>query len=89
MPPIGAIVGRVDFNDLVLKITPPVGSLEPVVIRYGGFINNVISFLIVAFCVFLLVKGMNKLIRYHEAAAPPTPTEQLLTEIRDLLKNRP
>jgi large conductance mechanosensitive channel len=89
MPPIGVIVGRVDFNNLVLRITPPLGNAEPVVIRYGAFINNTISFLIVAFCIFLMIKLMNKVTRHHEAAAPTPPTELLLTEIRDLLKNRP
>jgi large conductance mechanosensitive channel len=52
-------------------------------------VSITLNFIIVAFCIFLLVKGMNKLVRHQEAAAPPTPTEQLLTEIRDLLKNRP
>jgi large conductance mechanosensitive channel len=89
MPPIGVIINNVDFNDLALRIAPPIGSVPPVVIRYGAFINNVISFVIVAFCVFMMVKVMNKLIRYQEAVAPPTPEEKLLTEIRDLLKNRP
>jgi len=90
MPPAGALVGHVDFNNLALKITPPIGGAEPVVIRYGAFINNVISFIIVAFCVFMLVKVMNRLIKKEEAKpAPPTNEEKLLTEIRDLLKNRP
>ena len=89
MPPIGAVINNVDFNDLVLKITPPIGG-HPVVIRYGAFINNTISFVIVAFCVFMLVKVMNKLIKKEEAKpAPPTNEEKLLAEIRDLLKNRP
>jgi len=59
------------------------------VLAWGDFVTVTLDFLIVAFCIFLFVKGMNKLIRREEAAAPPTPTEQLLTEIRDLLKNRP
>ena len=88
MPVLGAITSNVDFNDLAWKIKSPIGGKE-IVIGYGVFINSVIQFVIIAFCIFLLVKGMNALIRKQEAVAPPTPTEQLLTEIRDLLKNRP
>jgi large conductance mechanosensitive channel len=89
---VGVIIGAA-FNGIVNSlvkdaIMPPIGNAEPAVIRYGVFINNVISFFIVAFCIFLLVKGMNKLIRHQEAVTPPTSTEQLLTEIRNLLKNR-
>jgi large conductance mechanosensitive channel len=70
------------------EATTPDGK-DAVLLRYGTFLNTVIEFSIVAFCVFLLVKGMNALIK-KEAATPtvPPPTEQLLTEIRDLLKNR-
>lgn len=91
MPPIGLLLGKVDFKNLALtlrQVSTPGGN-DAVVIHYGVFLNTIIEFGIVAFCVFLLVKGMNTLIKKHEAAAPPTPTEQLLTEIRDLLKNRP
>jgi large conductance mechanosensitive channel len=59
------------------------------VFAWGDFVTVTLNFVIVAFCIFLLVKGMNKLVSHQEAAAPPTPTEQLLAEIRDLLKNRP
>jgi large conductance mechanosensitive channel len=59
------------------------------VFAWGDFVSITLNFIIVAFCIFLLVKGMNKLVRHQEAVASPTPTEQLLTEIRDLLKNRP
>jgi large conductance mechanosensitive channel len=59
------------------------------VLAWGDFITVTLNFVIVAFCIFLMIKLMNKLIRHEEAAAPPTATEQLLTEIRDLLKNRP
>ena len=91
MPPIGLALGKVDFKNLVFTLreaTTPDGK-DAVMLRYGTFLNTVIEFTIVAFCVFLLVKGMNALIKKAEAApAPPTPTEQLLTEIRDLLKSR-
>jgi large conductance mechanosensitive channel len=59
------------------------------VLAWGDFATITLNFVIVAFCIFLMIKLMNKLTRHHEAVAPPTPTEQLLTEIRDLLKNRP
>jgi large conductance mechanosensitive channel len=91
MPPIGLALGKVDFKNLVFTLreaTTPDGK-DAVMLRYGTFLNTIIEFTIVAFCIFLLVKGMNALIKKAEAApAPPTPTEQLLTEIRDLLKNR-
>jgi large conductance mechanosensitive channel len=91
MPPIGLALGKVDFKNLAITLreaTTPDGK-DAVLLRYGTFLNTVIEFSIVAFCVFLLVKGMNALIK-KEAATPtvPPPTEQLLTEIRDLLKNR-
>jgi large conductance mechanosensitive channel len=56
------------------------------IVTYGIFINNVIRFLIVAFAVFMLVRGMNKLVKRHEETAPPPAQEVLLTEIRDLLR---
>jgi large conductance mechanosensitive channel len=91
MPPIGLALGKVDFKNLAITLreaTMPDGK-DAVLLRYGTFLNTVIEFTIVAFCVFLLVKGMNALIKKEAAApAPPTPTEQILTEIRDLLKTR-
>jgi large conductance mechanosensitive channel len=59
------------------------------VLAWGDFLTITLNFVIVAFCIFLMIKLMNKLVKKHEAVAPPTPTEQLLAEIRDLLKNRP
>jgi large conductance mechanosensitive channel len=99
MPPIGLALGGVDFSDLFLNLSDvQYTSLAAAqeagapVIAYGNFINNVISFLIVAFAVFLLVKAMNRLKKKAEEApaAPPAPTksEVLLTEIRDALKAR-
>ena len=94
MPPIGLLVGRVDFSQLKIVLVPAEPALKhaEVAIAYGAFINTVIQFLIVAFVVFLMVKLVNSL-RRKEAAAPsappaPTPTETLLIEIRDLLKTR-
>lgn len=87
MPVIGAITGGIDFSGLALTI----GSAK---IEYGVFIQDVIDFLIVAFCIFLLIKGVNKIAgKKKEDSAPapapePTKEEQLLTEIRDLLKEK-
>ena len=105
MPPIGLALGGVDFSNIFTVLregTPagPYGSLEAaqeagaVVIAWGAFLNTIISFLIVAFSVFLLVKGINRLRREKaEEPAPetpaPTPDQELLAEIRDLLKQRP
>lgn len=95
MPPIGLAIGGVDFTDLKAVLKPAgvdaTGQLvEAVTINYGVFLQNVFDFLIVAFAVFMLIKGINKLKRKEEVipAAPPEPTrqEKLLGEIRDLLK---
>ena len=92
MPPIGLLTSGVDFSKLewVLKPEDPATKHAAVAIQYGAFINTVIQFLIVAFVIFLLVKGVNSLRRQEaEAAAPaPTPTEALLAEIRDELRKR-
>lgn len=99
MPPIGLLLGGVDFSDLFVNLGDGAyDSLEAAkeagapVIAYGSFINNVISFLIVAWAVFMLVKAMNTLKKKEEAAPaePPAPpkSEVLLEEIRDALKAR-
>jgi large conductance mechanosensitive channel len=91
MPPIGLLMGGLDFSKLewVLKPEDPAtAAVEKVAVQYGAFINTVIQFLIVAVVVFLLVKLVNKVRRADaEEPAPsaPTPEEKLLTEIRDLL----
>jgi large conductance mechanosensitive channel len=94
MPPIGLLLGRVDFSQLKIVLQPadPTRKLAEVAIQYGAFLNTIIQFLIVAFVVFLLIKLISSM-RRQEAAAPapppaPTPTETLLGEIRDLLKTR-
>jgi len=86
MPPIGMLMGSVDFSDLAIKL----GEADTAAtINYGLFINTVIDFLIVAFAIFLLIKGINTLKKKEEEkpAEPPKPSaeEKLLTEIRDLL----
>ena len=95
MPPIGLLLGKVDFSKLewvLVPENPATEAVEKVAIQYGAFINTLIQFLIVAFVVFLAVKAINKLRREQPAepeAAGPTPTEALLAEIRDELKARP
>lgn len=104
MPPIGLLLGGVDFSDMFLLLQAgdpagPYGSLEAaqeagaVVVGYGAFFNAIVAFLIIAFCVFLVVKGYNRMMRDDEEeapAAPPEPSaeEKLLAEIRDLLRAR-
>ena len=107
MPPIGKTMGGVDFKDLFInldpvKLTKAGGAVKSLVdakdagaavIAYGQFINTVIDFTIVAFCIFMLIKGMNTLMKKPTPAPaapppPPEPTkeEKLLTEIRDILR---
>jgi large conductance mechanosensitive channel len=92
MPPIGVLVGGIDFSYLAFTIKEAVGDNPAVVISYGKFIQTVVDFTIVAFAIFIAIKGINTLKRKEEAApaapAEPPAQEVLLTEIRDLLKNR-
>jgi large conductance mechanosensitive channel len=90
MPPIGMALGGVDFSDLAMTLQEASGEVAAVTVNYGSFIQTVIDFIIIAFAIFMVVKGMNKMKKKEEAAppAPPKPSteENLLTEIRDLLK---
>ncbi len=88
-PPLGFLIGGVDFTGLVLSLQPPIEGAKAVTINYGKFIQSCFDFTIVAFALFMLVKVVNKLKR-EEEAAPAKPTEEalLLAEIRDLLKAR-
>ncbi len=92
MPPIGLLVGGVNFANLKVPIGTPLAGGEPVTLNYGVFIQTLVDFLIVAFAIFLVVKAVNSMKRKQEVAPapPPGPTkdQQLLTEIRDLLKAR-
>ena len=99
MPPIGWLIGGVKFSDLKIQLPevhlPGVELMHSVSFKYGNFLQNVFNFIIIAFCVFLLVKAINKLSqkKKEEPAAPapepePTAEEKLLSEIRDLLKNK-
>ena len=91
MPAIGMLIGNVDFTSLVCKIGE---GEEGAVLKYGQFIQNIIDFLIVALCIFLMIKGISKLTAKKEEPAPEPeapagPTqEELLTEIRDLLAKK-
>ncbi|HVH07145.1 MAG TPA: large-conductance mechanosensitive channel protein MscL [Myxococcota bacterium] len=92
MPPLGMVLGGVDFSDKAMVLRAAAGTDPGIAVKYGVFINSVIDFAIVALAVFALVKGINTL-RAQQAAAPappaaPTPTEVLLTEIRDTLRAR-
>ena len=93
MPPIGVLLGGVNFKDLSIIIKEAEGELPAVVLSYGNFIQNVVDFLIIAFVIFMAIKGMNSFKKKEvEAPAPPPPappkSEVLLEEIRDLLKNK-
>jgi large conductance mechanosensitive channel len=103
MPPIGKLTGGVDFKELFINLDPSkltkagtavktvadAKDAGAIVITYGAFFNTILDFLIVSFCIFLVVKGINALKRKEEAVVPePTAQEKLLTEIRDLLRNK-
>ena len=91
MPPLGVLIGGVDFSDLAIILKAATGETPAVTLAYGKFIQTVIDFVIVAFAIFVGVKALNRLKR-EEAVAPslppaPSPEEVLLGEIRDLLKD--
>ncbi|ENM3785121.1 large-conductance mechanosensitive channel protein MscL [Vibrio cholerae] len=90
MPPIGIILGGVNFSDLSFVLLAAQGDAPAVVIAYGKFIQTVVDFTIIAFAIFMGLKAINTLKRKEEEApkAPPAPTkdQELLSEIRDLLK---
>lgn len=94
MPPIGLLIGGVDFSDLVVVIKEAEADAAEVAIRYGTFLQTVIDFVIIAFAIFMVIKAMNTMKKKEEEkpAAPPAPPapsneEKLLAEIRDLLKS--
>lgn len=92
MPPIGLIIGGVDFSNLAVTIKGAAGDAAAVTISYGKFIQTVLDFVIVAFAIFMVVKGMNSLKKKEEEAPakPPEPSKEevLLAEIRDILKQK-
>ena len=89
MPIIGMIIGNVDFSSLEIKLGEPVEGAEQAAIRYGAFIQEIVNFLIIALCIFMVIKVINKLQKKKEEAPAPAPEptkeEVLLTEIRDAL----
>lgn len=92
MPPIGMALGGVDFSELAVTLKEASEGVEAVTVNYGMFINTVLDFTIIAFAIFIVIKQMNKLKKEEAEPEPepeedPKPTqEELLTEIRDLLK---
>ena len=88
MPIVGLLLGRVNFESLKIVLKEAEGKTPELSINYGLFIQNTVNFIIIAFVIFLIVKVINKMRKQQEAETPvvPTQTEQLLTEIRDLLK---
>lgn len=101
MPPIAYATGGIDFSQKSIDLPgsmidpatkdkpPPEQKMIPVKLKWGAFLQKVIDFLIIAICLFLVIKGMNKIQKKkEEAPPPPTPSEILLTEIRDILKNQ-
>ncbi|MBD3652591.1 large-conductance mechanosensitive channel protein MscL [Kangiella sp.] len=90
MPPLGILLGGMDFKDLAFTIKEAAGDQAAVTLNYGNFIQTAVDFIIIAFAIFMMIKAMNRLSRKEEEApaAPPKPTpeQELLTEIRDLLK---
>lgn len=96
MPPIGLLVGGVNFTELAITLKVPeiINGVQtaPVTINYGNFLQSVFDFIIIAFCIFMLVRIINRFNKKEESKAAPAPQpsaeEKLLTEIRDLLKER-
>ncbi len=89
MPPIGVLLGGVDLSQWAFTVQEAVGDVPAVVISYGKFIQTIVDFVIIALAIFMVIKGMNALKRKEaEAPAEPSAQEKLLTEIRDLLKER-
>lgn len=90
MPPIGVLLGGVDFTKLAITVKAASETSEAVKINYDLFLNTIVDFIIIAFVIFMVIKAINKLKRKEEEkpAAPPAPSKQevLLSEIRDLLK---
>ena len=92
MPPIGILLGGMDFTELAFTLKEASGEVAAVTLNYGTFVQTVVDFVIIAFAIFMVIKAMNRMKKKEEAAppAPPEPSaeEKLLGEIRDLLKQR-
>jgi large conductance mechanosensitive channel len=92
MPPIGMLMGGVNFTDLSFVLSEATAETEAVMVNYGSFVQTVVDFVIIAFAIFMVVKAMNSMKKKEEEAPaePPKPSAEveLLTEIRDSLRNR-
>ena len=92
MPPLGMLLGKVNFSELAITLQAASGDVAAVTLNYGKFIQTLVDFIIIAFAIFMVVKGMNSMKKKEEAApaapAAPPKEEVLLTEIRDLLKQK-
>lgn len=91
MPVIGIATGKVDISALAYTIPASKEGAEPVVVKYGMFLQNILNFIIICLCIFVMIKVINNLFKKEEEQKPapkPTNEEVLLTEIRDLLKNK-
>lgn len=90
MPLIGIVMGNIDISSLALTIPSNIANAEPVILKYGLFLQNIINFIVIVFCIFILIKIMNNFKKKADEApvTPPALSNQeiLLTEIRDLLK---
>lgn len=90
MPLIGSVIGKINFTDLKVVLSPATDTAAEVALCYGAFIQNIINFLLIALVIFLMVKGINRFHRKKEEAppAPPEPSDEvvLLTQIRDALQ---
>ena len=92
MPPLGMLLGKVNFADLAFTLKAAEGEAAAVTLNYGKFVQTVVDFVIIAFAIFVVVKSMNSMKKKEEAAAaaspPPPKQEVLLEEIRDILKKK-
>lgn len=89
MPPIGVLMGGVDFSHLAVTLKAAAGSEPAVALKYGAFLSTIIDFLIVAFAIFMVIKGLNAMKRKKEEAPPAPPVqEMILRDIRDILRSK-
>jgi len=89
MPPIGVVMGGVDFSHLAVTLKAANGGEPAVALKYGAFLSTIIDFLIVAFAIFMVIKGLNALKRKKEEAPPAPPVqEMILRDIRDILRSK-
>lgn len=91
MPPLGLLIGGIDFKNMAVTLKPAMGDTPAVLLQYGMFLQTIFDFVIIAFAIFLAIKLMNRLYKKKEVETPPakpSTQEVLLTEIRDLLRNK-